>query len=212
MSFRKNLVIIVFDLDNFKKDQKELEQTIILAHKRNELTEQDWWTINFHCDHLSEEFISKFRNKMNWTFITNSQRMYSEDFLIENFPWLSWSVILKHRNILTVKFIESVESRLNQQQWGDLIRMGLMDENLIRKYKYCVDWKTVCGSMKLSTGFMREHQNFLDWWMVSSHQMLPINFLREFKNKIQFHTLFRYNKFHLPKKLQKEFLGEVLYD
>lgn len=205
-------MIIVFDLNNFDKDQKELEKAIILAHKRNELSEQDWWTINFHANALSEKFITQFRNKFNWTFITHSPRMYSEQFLIDNFPWLSWSTILKHRSILTTKFIEGVENRLNQQQWGDLIRMGLLDENLVRRYKYYVPWEVVCSSMKLSTSFMREMRNFLNWWDISYYQMFSISFMREFRDKIQFHTLVKNGKTHLPKKLQKEFLGEVIDD
>lgn len=194
------------------QDDKDLAKAIDKLASKGKMTDQDWWSVSLYSRRFSEQFICKWKDNWHWRFITTGDRSWTEDFLIETFDYTDWSFILKNSNVLTPRFIRKLKRKFNDTQWGDLIRLGLFDEDLLREYKNHIPWRVVCGSMRLSTSFMREMIDYVDWYELSIQQMLPVNFIREFNDKIALILLNNYGKTKLPQKYIFEFFGHPLYE
>lgn len=189
------------------QDDKEFAAAIDKLAKAKLMTDQDWWSVSLYSRRFSEEFISKWKTCWNWRFINTGDRFWTEDFLIENFDYVDWSTILKNSKVLTPRFIRKLKRKFKDSEWGDLIRLGLFDEDLLREYRNHIPWRVACGCMKLSTSFMREMVDYIDWYELSTQQMIPVNFIREFKDKIPVVLLHNYGKTKLPQKVVFELLG-----
>ena len=194
------------------QDDKEYEDAIRKAARKGLMTDQDWWSVSLGSRRLSEEFLTEFNSEWNWRFITSGDREWSEKFLIDNFEYIDWPTVLKNSKVLTPKFISHLRGKFSEKEWGDLIRLGLFTEDMLRYYRKHIPWRVACSCMKLSTSFMREMVDYVDWYELSTKQMLPINFIREFNDKIALILLHNYGKTKLPQKYIFEFFGHPLYE
>ena len=78
------------------------------------LNNVDWGWISEH-ETLSEEFISKFRDKVFWHLISEYQTL-SEEFIAKfqdkvDWYWISWS------QTLSEEFISKFQDRVNWKNW-----------------------------------------------------------------------------------------------
>ena len=141
---------------------KEIEDTVRKLAKAGKMDSMAWWSLSLKVYKLSEDFITEFQEYWNWTLITADERDWTEKFLIDNFKYIPWSFVIKNQKVVTPNFISHLRGKLSDSEWGDLIRMGKFNEDMIRYYRRHVPWRVVCTSMKLTEDFMREMQDYVD--------------------------------------------------
>ena len=189
------------------QDDKEFEKAIAKFAKAKLMTNQDWWSASLQSRRLSENFITTWRDHWNWRFILGEERQFSEDFLIANFEFIDWPTIIRHQKVIGPRFISKLRGKFSDKQWGDLIRMGKFNEDMLREYRNHVPWRVVCDCMKLSTSFIREFRDYVDWYSLSQHQKLTMNFIREFQEYMPIILMINYGDTRLPATYVRELLG-----
>ena len=106
--------------------------------------------------HLSEDFIREFKDKVTWCNISEYQSL-SEDFIREFKDRVSWTCISGYHRL---------------------------SEDFIREFKDRVDWACISAYQHLSEDFIREFADQVYWDLISKYQRLSKVFIKEFQNKI----------------------------
>ena len=106
--------------------------------------------------HLSEEFIREFTDRVNWNSIAVHQN------LSENF-------IRKFKGKVT---------------WNWISMFQHLSEDFIREFTDRVNWYWISEYQHLSEDFIREFQHKVDWNRVSQYQRLSKEFIEEFKDRV----------------------------
>jgi len=114
----------------------------------------DWYSIS--CQPLSENFISEFKDKVNWTYISRYQK-------------------------LTENFISEFKDKVN---WDYISANQKLTEDFIREFKDNVYWSYISRYQKLTEDFIREFKDKVNWINISKYQKLTEDFIREFKLEI----------------------------
>ena len=120
---------------------------------------------------LNKEFIRKFKDKVNWIWISSYQKM-DEDFIREFQDKVNWKEI-------------SIYQELN--------------EDFIREFKDKVDWYYISIHQKLNENFIREFQDKVDWYYIHNLLDFGYEFIKEFKNKINFSYILEKNGYCIRK-------------
>ncbi len=91
------------------------------------LTLDDWELISIHKHVLTEDFMRKYKNKIDWYWISQSQT-------------------------LSEKFIREFSNKVN---WTNISRFQILSEDFIREFQYKVDWFFIQKYQKISSKFMK---------------------------------------------------------
>ena len=73
------------------------------------------WLLIAEYQHLSEDFIREFKNKVNWELISTYQHL-SEDFIREFKDLVNWGLISKHQH-LSKDFIREFNLSISEDNW-----------------------------------------------------------------------------------------------
>jgi len=138
--------------------------------------------------HLSENFIRKFQDKLDWNSISEFQNL-SENFIREFQDKLDWNSISEFQK-LSENFIREFQNKVN---WFYISEFQKLSENFIREFQDKVNWFFISCNQKLSENFIREFQDKVNWERISEFQKLSENFVKEFKDKINM-KLYTQNK------------------
>ena len=118
---------------------------------------------------LSEPFIEKFQDKVNWFYISRYQKL-SEPF-IEKFQekignWFQKPFIEKHKN----------------QKVSEPFNIEKLSEPFIKKFK--INLLVYFEYQKLSEPFIEKFQHKVDWKRISTYQKLSESFIEKFQDKV----------------------------
>ena len=191
----------------------------------DEIDEDGWYFLSKFK--LSEEFIEKYQDKVNWNNISQFQSL-SEEFmekrfdklnskLISEYQVLSESFIERHKNdldwnnvsinqILSEPFIEKNDYLVN---FYYISKFQVLSESFIERYSFKLDWFYVAKYQKLSEQFIETNLRFLDFFDVLVYQKLSESFIEKHLDLIS-NSIF--NKTHCLKyqKLSEQFIEKHL--
>ena len=122
------------------------------------------WNDISRCQHLSESFIEKYKNLVNWFCISKYQYL-SEDFIEDHKGLLDWRSISKYQH-LSESFIEKYKNLVN---WGCISQYQPLSEDFIKKHKNEVDWYYISKYQQLSDTFIEAHKTELDMSLVNDN-------------------------------------------
>lgn len=121
-----------------------------------------FWKILPERQVLSENFIAKYADKIDWHVVSFYQ-VLSEDFIDRNYDKVDWNSISSGQD-LSEKFIEKHIDRVNMTG--------------------------ICFKQKLSESFMEKHAGILDWYGVSCFQDVSKKFIIKHADKIDFESMY----------------------
>jgi len=121
---------------------------------------------------LSDVFIRKYKDKLNWYCLSLYQNFYKYPELIIEF---------RDRII-----------------WRNIFKNKRLPEKIIELFADRVDWSKLAEHVKLSTDFIRKYSERLEWFDICSCQRLSEEFIREFKDKVIWDAIFIYQDYLSP--------------
>lgn len=121
-----------------------------------------FWKILPERQVLSENFIAKYADKIDWHVVSFYQ-VLSEDFIDRNSDKVDWKNISNGQKL---------------------------SEEFIEKYIDKVSMTDICFKQKLSESFMEKHANILDWHSVSCYQDVSKKFIIKHADKIHFESMY----------------------
>ena len=139
-----------------------------------------WWHITKY-QHISEDFIREFQDKVDWRGISEYQHL-SEDFIREFQDEVDWQGISVYQH-LSEDFIREFQDEVD---WFWISKYQHLSEDFIREFQDKVDWDLISEYQHLSEDFIREFQYKVDWRGISKSQHLSDDFIREFQEKVDF--------------------------
>ena len=105
---------------------------------------------------LSEDFIEKYINKVNWGCISQYQTL-SEEFIEKHIDKVDWDWISIYQT-LSESFIEKHSDKIH---WGCISQYQTLSEEFIGKHKDKVNWVNISQYQKLSESFIEKYKNKL---------------------------------------------------
>ena len=154
----KSDYIIRYDLGVLSINQK-LSELFIEKH----CDKVNWYLISKYQT-LSEEFIEKHKDKVYWYNISRYQTL-SEDFIEKHCDEVDWYRISEYQK-LSEDFIEK------------------LSEDFIEKYKDKLNWWYISKYQKLSESFIEKHYDKVDWYNISRYQKLSESFIKKYSDKV----------------------------
>jgi ribosomal protein S17E len=163
----------VDELLNNKYTEEELEQWT------DEFDEYDWRCISeCYSKRLSESFIDKYADKVDWGFISPFARL-SESFIEKHQDKVVWSDISAFQ-FLSEQFIEKHKDKIDWCCLDQNLHIEqTLSEQFIEKYKDKLNWTWICSEQTLSENFMRKHKDLVDWFYVAGCQRFSSAFAVE---------------------------------
>jgi len=146
------------DIKKLGIDRDDYMEIYLCSKCRTKLLESDCldWPSISRISKLSEQFIEKYKNKVNWDSISCSQKL-SEQFIEKYKDIVDWDYI-SYRQKLSEPFIE--------------------------KHKDKVDWDYISGYQELSEQFIEKYKNKVNWYRISRYQKLSPEFVQKHIDKI----------------------------
>lgn len=138
----------------------------------------DWTNISGY-QHLSEDFIREFKDKVYWAYISIYQHL-SEDFIREFQDKVDWYWISVDQH-LSESFFREFKDRLS---WYGISKYQHLSEDFIREFADRVCWDNISACQHLSEDFIREFADRVNWGCISEYQRLSYKFIEEFKDKL----------------------------
>ncbi len=163
-------------------------------------SDSDTW-YELSCLPLPEDFIWKYRNKVNWYGVSRYSEL-SENFIKKCQDYVDWTCISRYQK-LSEKFISKFRDKVN---WTEITMSQYLSEKFIGKFKNYVDWMFVSGCHCLTENFIRRYKKYVDWSVISKYQPLSEDFIREFQDKVNWNNISKYQT------VSKEFLKEFGYE
>ena len=118
--------------------------------------------------------------KIWWRNVAWYQTM-TEDFILKHINLMDWDCISCNQS-LTEDFIEKHKDRLH---WKYLSTYVPLSENLIDKYSDKVDWKDILEPQELSEPFILKHQDKISWTFLMKNCHLDKEFFERNKHLIE---------------------------
>jgi len=158
-----------------------------------------------HYRNLSLSSIRKFKDRLNWSTISNDANL-SSSFIKEFHGYLDWDAVSSSQN-LSESIIRKFANLVN---WSTISYQQKLSEGFIREFQDRVNWQEICIMQKLSEPFIREFRNKVNWYNICKHQKLSEDFINDFLNDgIVHHIIPRYQK--ISSELQRKF-GFLAYE
>ena len=143
----------------------------------DEINEDGWYFLSKFK--LSEEFIEKYQDKVNWDNISQFQSL-SEEFMEKHFDKLNSKLISEYQ-VLSESFIERHKNDLD---WSNISFSQILSEPFIEKNDYLVNFYYISKFQVLSESFIERYSFKLDWLYVAKHQKLSEQFIEKYQNKV----------------------------
>ena len=114
---------------------------------------------------LPEAFIRKFRNNIDWIWISMYQKL-SEEFIREFRDRVYWYWISFYQN-LSEEFIHEFRDRVH---WYWISRYQNLSENFIREFRNRIDWYFIHFYKTLTKDFVHKLRNRLKWYSMDGRR------------------------------------------
>jgi hypothetical protein len=149
--------------------------------------------INWRCiwmyQNLSESFIEKHSDKVNWYNVSRCQKL-SEEFIEKHLDNLDWEWVSIYQK-LSEEFIEKHSDKLN---WEYISRCQKLSEEFIEKHSDKLYWSDISGYQKLSEEFIENHSDKVKWNLMSCSQKLSEEFIEKHSDKVNWNMISQYQK------------------
>ena len=157
-----------------------------ILKRANDILGTDYpnWKILSMYQHLSENFIREFKDKVDWTNISGYQHL-SEDFIREFKDKMDWTNISAYQR-LSEGFIREFADRVN---WNWISMYQHLSDDFIREFADRLNWKAISVYQRLSEGIIREFDYKVDWTYISKYQHLSKEFRRKFKGRLSMYYI-----------------------
>ena len=133
---------------------------------------------------LSEDFIIKFQDKIDWITVSRYQKL-SEDFIRKFQDKVNWDYISTYQKL---------------------------SEDFIREFVFQVNWYNISEYQKLSEDFIREFQYFVNLDNISNNQKLSDDFIKEFGLYISPNNMYYWTREKKLAKLKEKNNYEIIND
>ena len=143
----------------------------------------DWDRISFK-QKLSEPFIEKFADRVNWGGVSASQKL-SEPFIAKYADKVEWNFISEHQT-LSESFIEKYADNLD---WRWISIEQKLSESFIEKYAGKVNWSYISEHQTLSEPFVEKYADKVDWREISACQKLSEPFIEKYADRVNWELL-----------------------
>lgn len=151
---------------------------------------RSWWS-KISRFQLPEEFIRKYKDKLDWNNITTNGSL-SEDFIEENKCLINWNLVGMGQ-VLSEKFIERYKYEIS---WYDIIRYQDLSEKFIWDNRQRVSWDLVFQNQPVTGDFIEKCLEKIPelnteriWGHICYFQILSEEFILRHEDKIQWNTL-----------------------
>lgn len=116
-------------------------------------TSRNWGGVSYYCT-LSDKFIKKHKDKLNWRYLTAKQNL-SEKMLTKFADRIDWEIVSKQYK-LSEEFMRKFPDKLH---WTFITENIWLDESFIREVKDYINWEKVFKKHKslLYLDFIREY-------------------------------------------------------
>ena len=134
---------------------KELGSCVVFGntlYEPDDFIQFDFKNYESYFNPLSEEFIERNKDLVNWVCISKYQKL-SEKFIERNKDLVDWICISVYQK-LSEEFIERNKDRVN---WVWISEYQKLSEEFIERNKDLVDWWSISKYQKLSEGFRLKH-------------------------------------------------------
>jgi hypothetical protein len=138
---------------------------------------------------LSEEFIERNSDLVNWRYISEYQKL-SEEFIERNKDLVYWWHISAKQK-LSEEFIEQNKDLVN---WYWISEYQKLSEEFIERNKDLVDWMNISAFQKLSEEFIERNKDLVYWWHISRYQKLSEEFIERNKDLVDWCWISEYQK------------------
>jgi hypothetical protein len=123
----------------------------------------DWGLIS--KSELSEDFISAFQDRVNWTLVSKKSKL-SEKFISRFSDRVDWDYISSNQT-LSESFISKHKNDVN---WIFISGGQVLSEEFIRSFKDRVNWTLISKTQNLSDSFISEFSSYLDQFYVARNR------------------------------------------
>ncbi|KAF2900371.1 hypothetical protein ILUMI_05815 [Ignelater luminosus] len=142
------------------------------------------WGIISEVVELSEDFIRKFKDDLNWRCILTYQKL-SEEFLREFKDIVDWKLVSNYQE-LSESFMREFKESIN---WPCISLKQELSAEFILEFKDRVNWTNISALQTLSESTIRQFQDYVDWRHISSVHRLSEDFIRKFKHRVSWHAI-----------------------
>lgn len=160
----------------------------------NKFKDQINWTLLSEYQTLDENIIEKFKDKVNWVNICKSHKL-SESFIANNKDLVAWSNISQYQR-LSEKFIMKFKSYV---YWNYIV----INQNLSKRFidNFGKDkslnnnhylWDNICKFQELSPELIEKYQDKINWKLIAIYQKLPEPFIIKYKSRLDSYLISRY--------------------
>ena len=159
-----------------------ISQKIAKEIKENfgyDFAEMNWEQISQQYKYLSEDFIEKYADKIDWNAISIYQKL-SEDFIDKHTNKVYWSAISRYQK-LSEDFIDKHTDKVD---WNCISRYQKLSEDFIDKHTNKVYWSAISIYQKLSEDFIDKHTDRVYWDYISKYQAITPEFADKHNIKI----------------------------
>ena len=161
-----------------------------LCHPINsfyEINEDGWYFLSKFK--LSEEFIEKYQDKVNWNNVSQFQSL-SEKFMEKHFDKLNSKLISEYQ-VLSESFIEQHKNDLD---WNNISVNQILSEPFMEKNHYLVNFYYISKFQALSESFIERYSFKLDWFYIAKYQKLSEQFIERNLRFLDFFDVLTYQK------------------
>lgn len=148
--------------------------------------------LNVEYKTLTEEFIRKNADRLNWSTICKVSPVKAIQNLVNDYSdEINWNII--STRILPESFIREHESKLS---WMLLMRNSIVDiehsKQFFVDFGNKINWEFIVRGKFLTEEFIEKHQENLDWLKIVEYQRLSEKFIRKHLDKLDFKALAKY--------------------
>lgn len=170
-----------------EKAKQELNLQGKWAKQYDGWEEQDYWDMIAVYPLLTEDFIARYENNLNWNLISCYQGNLSESFIRQYQNEYDWLYGLIHQPV-SESFIREFSGKVI---WRWIIPYQVLSENFIKEILDKLDWEFISSHQILSENFIRENSYRVDWDKISSCQNISESFIETFEKEIIWCNLLR---------------------
>ena len=159
-----------------------------LGTNYSKLNRETWWDIS-QSQPLSEAFIEKYAEQVDWDCISESQHL-SEAFIEKHADRVKWGCISASQH-LSEAFIEKHSDRVN---WYYISIYQQLGEKFIEKHADRVNWDCISESQHLTEAFIEKYAERVNWDCISKYQHLSEAFIEKHAGEVIWDWIPKYQK------------------
>lgn len=133
--------------------------------------------LNYLIDLNDIDDIRRFKNQIDWNFITSNHLLSNECFIREFKDYLNWDLISSNNN-MSIDFIKEFQDYIN---WSNLSANPFINLQILREFKDILNWQSISRNKSISIQIIREFKDILDWQSIDMSTFFDFEFIDEFK-------------------------------